>query len=86
MLTLEGQEWRERRSKLSPIFTSGKLKMMFEIVNDIGDKFVRAIDKELAITQVVEMRQFLAKHATDVISSVAFGIDSNCKLKVFVSR
>lgn len=78
-LTLEGQEWRDRRSKLSPIFTSGKMKMMFDIVDDIGDKFVKAIDKELSITRVVEMRQMLAKYSTDVISSVAFGLDSNCK-------
>lgn len=78
-LTLEGQEWRERRVKLSPVFTSGKMKMMFEIVGPIGDKFIKAIDKELKITRNLEMRQLLAKFTTDVISSVAFGIDSNCK-------
>lgn len=65
--------------KLSPIFTSGKMKMMFEIVDPIGDKFVKAIDKELKITNKLEMRQLLAKFTTDVISSVAFGLDSNCK-------
>lgn len=79
-MTLEGQDWKERRNKLSPIFTSGKLKMMFEIVDAIGDKFVKAMDKELKITAILEMRQMLAKYSTDVISSVAFGLDSNCKL------
>lgn len=55
------------------------MKMMFEIVDDIGDKFVKAIDKKLSITRVVEMRQMFAKYSTDVISNVAFGLDSNCK-------
>lgn len=53
--------------------------MMFEVVDPIGDKFVKAIDKELKITNTLEMRQLLAKFTTDVISSVAFGLDSNCK-------
>lgn len=78
-LTLEGQEWRDRRNKLSPIFTSGKMKMMFDIVEDIGDKFVEVIDKELSITREMDMREMLAKFTTDVISSVAFGINSNCE-------
>ena len=80
MLALEGQEWKDRRVKLSPIFTSGKMKMMFEIVDSIGDKFVSAIDKELKITNDLEMKPMLAKFSTDVISNVAFGLDSNCKL------
>lgn len=79
-LTLEGQEWRERRTKLSPVFTSGKMKMMFDIVNSIGDKFVGATDKAISQTSIVEVREMLAKFTTDVISNVAFGLDSKCKM------
>lgn len=79
LLTLEGQEWRDRRVKLSPIFTSGKMKMMFEMVDAIGDKFSQAVDKEMKISSSVGMRTLLAKFSTDVISNVAFGLDSNCK-------
>jgi cytochrome P450 family 6 len=55
------------------------MKMMFEIVDEIGEKFVKAIDKEMKTTKSIEMRQMLAKFSTDVISNVAFGIDSNCE-------
>ena len=65
--------------KLSPVFTSGKMKSMFGIVDSIGDKFVEAIDKELKITKKLEMRELLGKFSTDVISNVAFGIDSKCE-------
>lgn len=63
-LTLEGQEWRERRTKLSPVFTSGKMRIMFEIVDSIGDKFVKAIDKELKISDNLEMQKLFAKFTT----------------------
>lgn len=72
--------------KLSPIFSSGKMKMMFDIVNAIGDKFVLAIDKELKITNDMEVRGLLARYTTDVISSVAFGLDSNCKFRKLSQR
>lgn len=55
------------------------MKLMFDMVDSIGDKFVSTIDKELKITDKFEVRELLAKFTTDVISSVAFGIDSNCK-------
>lgn len=76
---MEGQEWREHRVKLSPVFTTGKMKLMFEILDTIGDKLVEAVDKELKITDKLEVRELLSKFTTDVISSIAFGIDSNCK-------
>lgn len=78
ILALEGAEWRERRVKLSPSFTSGKMKMMFDIVNTIGDKFVSVIDKDLKISSDLEMKELLAKFTTDVIGNVAFGIECNC--------
>ncbi|CRL05219.1 CLUMA_CG018250, isoform A [Clunio marinus] len=78
LLTLEGQEWKDHRTKLSPVFTTGKIKMMFDLVDSIGDKFVKAIDKELNKTSVFEIRELMAKFSTDVISNIAFGIDSNC--------
>lgn len=40
------------------------MKMMFEIVDSIGDKFVKAIDKELKISENLEMREILAKYST----------------------
>lgn len=67
LLALEDAEWREKRMKLTPIFTSGKMKMMFEIVNSIGEKFVSAIDKELNMSSDLEMKEFLSKFTTDVM-------------------
>lgn len=79
MLSLEGQEWRDRRVKLSPIFTSGKMKMMFDTVDLISDKFVEVVSKMLTTTTILEMREVAARYTSDVIGNVAFGLDCNCK-------
>lgn len=78
LVAIEGQKWKERRSKLTPVFTSGKMKMMFEIIDNIGDKFVSAVVKDLQSTNDIEISEWLARFTTDVIGNIAFGIDCNC--------
>lgn len=78
-MTLEGQAWKDRRVKLTPIFTSGKMKMMFELVDIISNKFVSTIEQELTKMNELEMRSWSQKYTTDNIANVAFGIDPNCK-------
>jgi hypothetical protein len=52
--------------------------MMFDIVNSIGDKVIEATDKEILSSPCMEVGQILARFTTDVISNVAFGLDSKC--------
>ena len=79
-LTLNGQEWKERRAKLTPIFTSGKVKMMFEIVDIISNKLVRILGNESVKSNNLEMLIWLQKFTIDSIGNVAFGIEPNCKI------
>lgn len=67
LLSLEGSEWKERRVKLSPIFTSAKMKMMFKIVDSIGDKLVEVIKKNLENNESLEMKEYAGKFTADVI-------------------
>lgn len=80
-MTLEGAEWRERRVKLSPIFTSGKMKMMFDIVDTIADRFLNVMDQQLKSSKSIEMRSLSAKYTSDVIGNVAFGLECRCEFK-----
>ena len=79
ILTLNGQDWKDRRVKLSPIFTSGKMKMMFDILDGISDKFVRTIVQEISNIDELEMRSWTQRLTIDNIGNVAFGIEPNCK-------
>ncbi|XP_037043226.1 probable cytochrome P450 6d5 [Bradysia coprophila] len=74
-----GKKWRDLRTKLSPTFTSGKLKGMFSIITDCGnvlDKYL--VDNVNNGSDVFEFRDLFARFNTNIISSVAFGIDNDC--------
>lgn len=77
LIALQGKEWKERRAMLTPTFTSGKMKIMFEIVNAVGTQFVKTIESRLKSSNCIEMHELIACFTTDSISNVAFGLDSN---------
>nr|XP_003704414.1 PREDICTED: probable cytochrome P450 6a14 [Megachile rotundata] len=77
LLNLEPRRWRPLRSKLSPIFTSGKLKEMFGLILDCAQHFDQYLDKVVAKGEPVDIRELTAKFTTDAIGTCAFGIDMN---------
>lgn len=79
LFNVRGQKWRDLRVKLSPTFTSGKIKAMFPIINDCGVTLHKYIEKNIDNgTDVFEFRDLLARMTTNIISSVAFGIENDC--------
>ncbi|XP_032586068.1 probable cytochrome P450 6a14 [Drosophila mojavensis] len=81
LFTLEGDEWRSMRHKLTPVFTSGKMKHMFGIIVDVGRHLADTMDKEVAAASAekgdVEIKELCARYTTDVIGSCAFGLECN---------
>lgn len=78
LLLLKGEKWRDLRIKLSPTFTSGKMKMMFPTLVDCGVELQDYVQKFAEKSDMLEMKDVLAKFSTDVIASCAFGIQCNC--------
>lgn len=79
LFNISGQQWRDMRVKLSPSFTSGKLKGMFSIIRNCG----QVLEDYLMTNQkqgndIFEFRDLMARYNTNIISSVAFGIDNDC--------
>jgi cytochrome P450 family 6 len=64
--------------KLTPTFTSGKMKMMFQTLVDCGLELGSILEKSASDEEVIEIKDILARYSTDVISSCAFGIQCNC--------
>jgi len=76
---IEGEEWRHLRNKISPTFTSGKIKVMFHTMVDIAENLVENFSglSSSNFNQPIEIREYLARYTTDVIGRCGFGIDCN---------
>ncbi|KAJ1520474.1 hypothetical protein ONE63_003600 [Megalurothrips usitatus] len=77
LFTLEGQEWRTLRHKLTPTFTAARMRAMFPLVLACAEELVAVLRSEAVRAEPVEMFELLARFTTDVIGSCAFGIQTN---------
>ncbi len=71
-----GNDWKDLRSMFSPIFTSGKLKMMIQFINLVSKEMEKEVGRAAKSNQDLELKKVFGKFSMDTISSCAFGIDS----------
>ncbi|XP_037945098.1 cytochrome P450 6g1-like [Teleopsis dalmanni] len=72
-------EWKETRTKLSPVFTSGKIKQMYPLMLDIATELENHLTsyKKTNNSFITEVKEICALFTTDVIASIAFGLRTN---------
>lgn len=78
LFSLEGERWKNLRVKLTPTFTSSKMRSIFSTLLDCKDPLQNYIDKETGLNKSVEVRELTARFTMKVIASVAFGIEIDC--------
>ncbi|KAF2879306.1 hypothetical protein ILUMI_26861 [Ignelater luminosus] len=74
---VKNPEWRLVRTKVSPVFSSGKIKGMVNLINEAAEEMTTYLEKNLN-NDSIEIIEVCAKYATDVIATCAFGIRANC--------
>ncbi|XP_014218866.1 cytochrome P450 6A1-like [Copidosoma floridanum] len=77
LLNLSYEKWRPLRNKLSPVFSSGKLKEMFYLMADCASHFEKYVDKLVEKEESIECRELTAKYTTNSIGVCAFGLNMN---------
>ncbi|KAK1122065.1 hypothetical protein K0M31_009908 [Melipona bicolor] len=77
LLNLDIRRWRPLRRQFTPMFTSSKLKNMFEQVLECATHLEKHLDKLAARNEPVDFRDIAAKYTMDVIGSCGFGINVN---------
>uniref|UniRef100_A0A2S2NM21 Putative Cytochrome p450 n=1 Tax=Schizaphis graminum TaxID=13262 RepID=A0A2S2NM21_SCHGA len=78
MFFMENPQWKTIRSKLSPAFTSAKLKIMYDQIKECSKILMENIKKDLKENNnQIEVRDIMGKYSTDVIGTCAFGLKLN---------
>lgn len=79
LFNLHGEKWRPLRTKLTPTFTSGRMKFMFPTMLEVAKEFEPAFSEFVQRSEngAVEVHDIIARFTTDIISSCVFGLKCN---------
>ncbi|KAL0810957.1 hypothetical protein ABMA28_010251 [Loxostege sticticalis] len=73
----DGDLWKLLRQRLTPAFTSGKLKAMFPLIVERAEKLQDIAAAEASNNDEVDVKDLVARFATDFIGACGFGIDAD---------
>ncbi|KAI7815572.1 cytochrome p450 [Rhyzopertha dominica] len=76
LLTQDGEQWRNMRRKLTPTFTSGQLKWMFDILVECNQHVPNILDKHVN-GDPLNIKLVFERITMDTIGNCAFGINCN---------
>lgn len=78
---VKARHWKSLRPRLTPFFTTGRIKQMFGLMRVVGDEFdeylnSKRLNDESNMFQE-EFRELFSRFTIDNIASCAFGIKAN---------
>lgn len=74
---MRGPQWRKLRAKLTPTFTSAKMKMMFNLMNECAEELRNFLEGPASRNEDLEVKEIMSKFTTDIIGSCVFGLKCN---------
>jgi cytochrome P450 family 6 len=78
LFSLRDEKWKNLRSKISPLFSTAKLKLMFPTFIDCAANLQNHVEKcAKSDYNIIGIRDLLARYTTDIIASVAYGCDND---------
>ncbi|XP_041982206.1 cytochrome P450 6B6-like [Aricia agestis] len=73
----DGDLWKIVRQKITPAFTSAKLKAMFPLIVEQAEKLIENADGFIKTDAEIDSRELMARFTTDFIGACGFGINMN---------
>ncbi|XP_013141652.1 PREDICTED: cytochrome P450 6B6-like [Papilio polytes] len=73
----DGDVWKLLRQRMTPAFTSGKLKAMFPLIVERAERLQSQAINAPTTGRVLDSREIMARYTTDFIGACGFGLDSD---------
>jgi cytochrome P450 family 6 len=77
LFNLEGEAWRYIRTKLTPAFTPGKLKIVYQHIDHYSEKLTEHLEEHAKNNDIIDMYNVLVNFTMDATGSCAFGVEVN---------
>ncbi|XP_018791796.1 PREDICTED: probable cytochrome P450 6a13 [Bactrocera latifrons] len=75
LAAIDGPYWKRLRAKLTPSFTTGKMKFMYPTLIKVAEQLPGVVDRRLSDAGIIDVKDLSACYTTDVIASSTLGID-----------
>ena len=76
LVNLDGTRSKDLRHKLTPVFTSSKLKKMFYLIEECCDNLERRLTEQVKNNDTFNVSEEAARYTIDVVGSCVFGINT----------
>ncbi|KAL4709631.1 hypothetical protein ACJJTC_007362 [Scirpophaga incertulas] len=86
---VEGDLWKSLRTRMTPAFTSGKLRAMFPLIVERAEKLQEKALDAVKSNKPIDARDLMARYTTDFIAVCGFGFenealkDDDCEFRQF---
>ncbi|PSN42710.1 hypothetical protein C0J52_14300 [Blattella germanica] len=77
LLFLNSEKWHALRSKLSPAFTSKKMRAMFHLIVECAEEMLKVLDKPSEKGEMVDISDYMINLVVNIVGSCAFGLQFN---------
>jgi len=74
---LHVDEWKRVQAIITPAFTSSKIKRMFNLINECGNRSVKEFSKLANLSEIINLKIRFGAYSLDVIASVAYAAKAN---------
>nr|AFU86422.1 cytochrome P450 CYP6CS2v1 [Laodelphax striatellus] len=78
VFSLDGEEWKKIRAKVSPFYATNKMKFMFDTIKSCSVGLQRFLLESLSMCKSeFECKNLMSKYSIDVIAKTAIGMEGN---------
>ncbi|KAI5646475.1 cytochrome p450 domain-containing protein [Phthorimaea operculella] len=77
LFTIDGDTWKLLRQRITPAFTSAKLKAMFPLIVERAEKLQTIAEDFAEKGKEIDVRELMARYTTDFIGACGFGVEAD---------